>query len=155
MKTVKLTSVIATLNLVFFMSIASLANTGTSNSGDLTKSDNKNLSNLNSSEKDYSYLRFDVNKYVNENESAEMNTGSFDYLRFNVESFVTENETGTMELPVANEFEYLRFDVNNFTETYAGSTTELPVDEFEYLRFDVNKYTAAGNNTMEELPLLN
>lgn len=155
MKTVKINSILITLSLVFFMSIASLANTSTLKSGDLTKSTTKNIVTSNPSEKDYAYLRFDVNNYVNENETAEINTGSLDYLRFNVESFVSDNETGTMELPMENEFEYLRFDANTYTGTDAGYITELPVNDFDYLRFDVNRFIAAGNNTTEELPLLN
>ena len=153
MKTSKLTSAIATLSLVLFMSVASIANSITFNSGDLPKSGDKNMPVANTTEKDLSYLRFDVNKYVNENETAEVTYSSLDYLRFDVNEFIDETDAEAMELPMANEFEYLRFDVNNFTESYADSTIELPVNEFDYLRFDANNFSAAGNNAIDELPV--
>ncbi|MFZ4549812.1 MAG: hypothetical protein ACOYN4_20355 [Bacteroidales bacterium] len=146
MKTSKFTSALATLSLVIFMSTGSIANSNMISSGDLLKSGNKNLSETNSFEKDFSYLRFDVSKFANENEETVLASTSFDYLRFDVNNFIAETEMS--ELPVNNEFEYLRFDANNFTAT--DSLIELPVSGFDYLRFDVNNF--AGNNSINDLP---
>ena len=151
MNTTKLTSALATLSLVLFMSIASIANTGIFYSGELTKTGDKSISVTNTSEQDLRYLRFDANKYVNENETVEAIQNSLDYLRFDANNFLSETDAEAMELPTANEFEYLRFDVNNFNECYTDSMIELPVNEFDYLRFDVSAYTA-GNNAIDELP---
>jgi len=129
MKTVKITSAIAALSLVFFMSLTSIANSGITYSGDLTKSGDKSLNISVVSEKDYSYLRFDVDNYINANESE------------------------AIELPVANEFEYLRFDVNNFTESNTDSMSDLPLNEFDYLRFDVNNFAVTGNSVIDVLPV--
>ncbi len=129
MKTVKITSAIATLSLVFFMSLTSIANSGISYSGDLTKSSDKSLNTSGAFETEYSYLRFDVDNYINANESE------------------------AIELPVANEFGYFRFDVNNFTDSNPESMTELPVNEFDYLRFDVNNFAASENSVIDVLPL--
>jgi len=129
MKTTKFTSAIATLSLVFFMSLTSIANSGTSYSGDLIKSGDKSLNISGVTESEYNYLRFDVDNYINTNESE------------------------AIELPVANDFEYLRFDANNFTESIPESLTDLPVNDFDYLRFDVNNFTATGNSVVDVLPL--
>jgi hypothetical protein len=129
MKTVKITTAIATFSLVFFMSLTSIANCGTTYSGDLIKSGDKSLNISGASEKDYSYLRFDAGNYINANESE------------------------AIELPLANEFEYLRFDVNKFTESIPERPTDLPVNEFNYLRFDVNNFTATVNSIIDVLPL--
>lgn len=153
MKTSKLTFAVVTLSLVLFMSIASIANSSSFASGDLLKSGEKSMSIANSSEKDLSYLRFDVNKYVNENETSEATHSTMDYLRFDVNECINETDAEAMELPLANEFEYLRFDVNAFTESNTDSMNEIPVNEFNYLRFDVNNFAAAGNNAIDELPL--
>jgi hypothetical protein len=153
MNTTKLTSAIATLSLVLFMSIASIADSSSFYSGDLLKSGDKSVSVTYTSERDLSNLRLDVNKYVNENETNEATHSLLDYLRFDVNKFINETDVETMELPITNEFEYLRFDVNNFIESNTENVTELPVNEFNYLRFDVNKFAAAGNNAIEELPV--
>jgi len=150
MNTSKFTSAIATLSLVLFMSIASIANSNIFYSGDLPKSADKTMSVTAASEKDLSYLRFDVNKYVNENETAEVTHSSLDYLRFDVAEYI--NETEVSEMP-SNEFGYLRFDANNFTESYTDIMTELPVNEFDFLRFDVNNFTTTGNSVIDELPI--
>lgn len=140
------------LSLMLFMSLASFANSGTSNSGDLTKSGTKSLAISDASDMDYNYLRFDVNKYSSENEEADLINSSLDYLRFDVNNFISENETEVLELPAANEFESLRFDVNNFTEINPDNTIELPVNEFAYLHFDVNNFTTPGIGIIDELP---
>jgi len=123
MKTVKLTSAIATLSLVLFISFASKAD-----SCDLTISIKKSLDITNTSDQNFSYLRFNVNDFVSKGELAEM------------------------ELPSPNEIEYLRFDVNNFTESNPIDLTDLPVNEFEYLRLDAYKYTTPGMSMIDELP---
>ena len=127
MKTTKLTSSIVTLSLVIFMSFTSIANSGTSYSGDLIKSGDKSTNTASVSDKEYSYLRFDVNNFINESDAT--------------------------ELPAANEFEYLRFDVNNFTENNSESMAELPVNELDYLRFDVSRFTANVKGVIDELPI--
>ncbi len=153
MKKANLTSAIATLSLVLFMSITSFANCGTSNSGDLTKSGTTSPSVSNTSDKDFGYLRFDVNKYVTENNESDLVYNSLDYLRFNVNNFITENSAESMELPLANAFENLRFDVNSFTESNPANMTELPANEFDYLHFNVSNYTANGTSQIDELPV--
>jgi hypothetical protein len=129
MKSTKLTSVLATLSLVLFMSVASIANSGQSNTGDLSRSGNQNLAVLSTSDKDFSYLHFDVNH------------------------FIYENESEAVELPVANEFEYLRFDVNNYTGINSDALTELPRNEYDYLRFDTSDFTSSANSVIDELPV--
>jgi len=128
MKTLKFTTAILTLSLVFFMSTISIANTGNFHTGDLFKSTDKSVSVSLNSRKDLSYLRFDVN------------------------DFITINDGNAMELPITNEFEYLRFDSNNFTEINSDSIIELPLNEFDYLRFDVNTFVTAGDKAVDELP---
>jgi hypothetical protein len=151
MKTSKFTSAIATLSLVLFLSVSSYANTSASNSGDLPKSGDKSLATYSTSEKDFNYLRFDVKKFINENEESDLIYNSLDYLRFDVTNFI--NETEVTELPVANELEYLRFDVNNFIDNNPDNITELPVNEFDYIRFDVNNYLTNGSDLTCELPV--
>jgi hypothetical protein len=153
MKTSKLTSAIATLSLVLFLSIASIANSNSFYSGDLPKSGDKSMNVTSPAEKDLSYLRFDVNRYINKDEIAEIKHSSLDYLRFNASEFMNESNAETMELPLANELEYLRFDVNNFIEGNDYSMIELPVNEFDYLRFDVNNFISTGNNVIDEMPV--
>jgi len=151
MNTTKLTSAIVTLSLVLFMSVTSIANSVAFYTGDLPISGDKSLSISSSTEMDFSYLRFDVSKYVNE--AAEVTHSSINYLRFDVNNFVNESDAEAMELPFANEFEYLRFNVNNFIESNTGNRIELPVNEFDYLRFNVNHFSTAGNNAIDELPV--
>jgi hypothetical protein len=153
MKTVKFTSAITILSLVLFLSVASYAGTRKLNTGELTNSGENSLVISNTSEKDYSYLRFDVNKYSNENEETGLIHNSLDYLRFNVNKFIKEDESEVIELPVANEFEYLRFDVNNFTESNSVEMIELPVNEYDHLRFDVNNFVNTNNSVIDELPV--
>lgn len=152
MNTSKFTSAIATLSLVLFMSIASIANSNVFYSGDLPKTGDKTMSATTTNEKDLSYLRFDVNKYVHENETAEVAHSSLDYLRFDVAEFINETNVETMEMPLADKFDYLRFDVNNFIESFNDNMTESPANEFDYLRFDVNNFTVTGSSVIDELP---
>ncbi len=148
MKTTTFTSALATLSLVIFMSTGSIANSNKICSGNLLKSGDISMSATNSIEKDFSYLRFDVSKFANENVETFLASTSFDYLRFDVNNFIAETEMS--ELPVNTEFEYLRFDANNFTAT--GSLIELPASDFEYLRFDVNNFANAASNVINDLP---
>ena len=148
MKTVKLTSAFATLSLVLFMSFASIAN-----SDDLTRTGKKSLDIPNTSANDFSYLRFDVNKFINENNETDLIHSSLDYLRFDVNNFVNENKTMEMELPAANEFDYLRFDVNNFVDSNPIEMSELPANEYDYLRFDVNNFVSQSESAIDELPV--
>jgi hypothetical protein len=151
MKTVKLTSAITTLSLVLFMSFASIANSSNLKFGDFSRTGKKSLEITNTSANDFSYLRFDVNKFINENNETDLIHSSLDYLRFDVNDFVSKSETIEMELPAANEFEYLRFNVTNFTESNSNDMIDLPVNEFDYLRFDVNNYSTPG--VIDELPV--
>lgn len=153
MKTTKLTSVLATLSLVLFMSVSSIADSGMSNTGDSPKSGTKSLAFSTASERDFSYLRFDVNKYVNENEEADAIIYSLDYLRFDVNNFIDGNESEAIEMPEANQFEYLRFDVNSFVTENADTITELPVNELDYLRFDVTDFISSNQGVINELPV--
>lgn len=123
MKTVNIATTVATLSLVLFISFASIAD-----SGDMTMSVKKSIDITNTSDQNFSYLRFNVNDFLSKSELAEM------------------------ELPAANEFEYLRFDVKNFTESNPIDLIDLPVNEFEYLRPDVYNYTTPGTSMIDELP---
>lgn len=161
MKTSKIITTLATLNLVLFMTVASIANPFARNTGDILKTGAKNqISGANSaveptsatSENEYSHLRFDVNSFIKESEIAELIHNAKSYLRFDVSNFIGENDTEILEMPLANDLEYLRFDVNNFDGNSSDEYTEMPVNEFDYLRFDVNRYSAENNCSMEELP---
>lgn len=135
MKTSKIITTLATLNLVLFMSVSSIAKPVTIIEGDIIKSGVKkqievvknSVSELTSnvaSEKEFSHLRFDVNKF--------------------------NTETEVVELPL-NQFNYLRFDVNSYNN--ASEILEMPVNEYDYLRFDVNKYSDATSVNLDELPV--
>jgi hypothetical protein len=153
MKTVKLTSAIVALSMVIFMSVASIANSNVLITGNLSGSGDKSLNISNTSEKDLSYLRFDVSKYNIENEETNMVHGTMDYLRFDVNNYISSTESEAMELPVTNEFDYLRFDVNNYTESSPVTLTELPETGFNYLRFDLNNYVSESPVFVDELPV--
>lgn len=81
----------------------------------------------------FEYLRFDVNKYMNENTDesyTELPDDNMDYLRFDVNYFTEQNPVDMNELPV-NEFDYLRFNVNDFYKTAQSEDEigELPSEE--------------------------
>jgi len=135
------------------MSLASIANSDNLKTGDLTRSGKKSLDITNTSNNDFSYLRFDVNKFINENNETDLIHSALDYLRFDVNDFVNKSETVDMELPAAIEFEYLRFNATNFTENNPNEMIDLPLNEFDYLRFDVNNYTTPGTSVIDELPV--
>lgn len=126
MKTSKITTTFATLSFILFMSVTSIANTGTISTGDLLKSGTV----------------------------AELSSVSLDYLRFDVNNFVDAKESEIAELPIENEFDYLRFDVNNFTIDNSTELTEMPVNEFDYLRFDVNSYSCSTAGAIDEMPVM-
>jgi len=159
MKTLKISTTIATLNLVLFMSVSSIAKPFTHIEGDIIKSGVKKqieavkstiteiTSNV-SSENDFSHLRFDVNKYNAGTELSELPLSSMDYLRFNVNDFI--GTTDLSEMPV-NDFGYLHFDVNNYNNT--SETFEMPVNYLDYLHFDVNKYSVETSVAIDELPV--
>jgi hypothetical protein len=161
MKTSKIITSFATLNLVLFISVSSIAKPFTRCEGDIVKTGVKKQIELAkssirengtsvSSENEFSNLRFDVNKFINESEVAELTNTITETLRFNVSKFINTN-TGSSELPVANEFDYLRFDVSNFINS--SDLSEMPVNEYDYLRFDVNKYSMETPVFIDQLPV--
>ncbi len=162
MKTTKIITTLATLNLILFMSAASFANPYSRLTGDVVKTTVKKeivaakgkileIATLSNSANEFSYLRFDVNKFSSENEKAENLLSPLNYLRFDVNTYIGDKDSEIRELPVASEFEYLRFDVNNFTGNTAG-LIDMPVNEFDYLRFDVNRFSVRSSGESDELP---
>ena len=159
MKKSKIITTIATLNLVLFMSVSSIAKPVTNYEGDVIKSGVKKqievvkttitekASNL-SSENEFSNLRFDVNKFNTETEVVELPLNSMDYLRFDTSDFNVSSDLS--EMP-ANDFGYLRFNVKNYNSD--SEISEMPVNEFNYLRFDVNKYFNETSEAIVELPV--
>ena len=163
MKTTKIITSLATLNLILFMSAASIANPYSRHTGDLVKTavkkeisavkgNNNEIASAATSGNEFSYLRFDVNNFNIGNESKDLQAVPVNTLRFDVNTYIRENDSDNQELPVANEFEYLRFDVNNFANTLTADMNEMPVNEFDYLRFDVNQYSGMNSAENDELP---
>jgi len=162
MKTSKLSAILSTLFIVIFLSLSGIANPATRLDGDvLRKSANKNvtgeikksaeLSTI-STENEFSYLRFDVNKFSGNAVAEEVADNSIDYLRFDVSNFVNTNSDEISELQVSSDFDYLRFNVNNYTDANTAEISEMPVSgEFDYLRFDVNKYDSSDTGSMDEM----
>jgi hypothetical protein len=162
MKTSKIITTIAALNLIFFMSVSSIANPLTTKTGDIVKkSANKkievvktkivDLASSVSSENEFSHLRFDVNKFNTESGVVELPVNSLDYLRFDARNYTDGTGSEITDLPVMNEFSYLRFDVANFNNT--SDFNEMPVNEYDYLRFDVNNYSNVNSFDINELPV--
>lgn len=82
-------------------------------------------------ETEFDYLKFDVTKYINENEEAEY-----------------------IELPESN-LSYLRFDVNEMEQLNPVGLDEMPENEFKHLEFKVEKFYSTGklnNESFGELP---
>ena len=165
MKTIKFFTFILTMSLVIFASGSGISNTVNTFSGDNLKSGN-NSSAVNSktespastpatfTDAEFSYLRFDVNDYIDEDRVEEIPAyTTFDYLRFDVNNYLETETTENMELPSVNEFDYLRFDVNSFIDSNADAMYELPAIEFNYLRFDVSKFCPDDNSSLGELPV--
>jgi len=158
MRTFKINTTIAAVNLALFMSVAAIANPFASNTGDVVKSGvKKQISGAgtaisNKVDSDFYYLRFDVNKFAAENAIVELPALSMDYLRFDVNNYIDGNETEITELPAKSYFGYLRFDANKFVEINNADNFELPATDFEYLRFDVNKFAGSSTINIDELP---
>jgi hypothetical protein len=134
-KTLITLTTFATLNLVFFLSISTIANPGTSFTGDVVKSGVKKqitttgipkTNNTITAGNDCNYLRFNVNNYT--------------------------SETSIVELPAVTDFGYLRFDVNEFIKT-SSVDHDLSENEFDYLRFNVRDFSGTTSNDLDELPL--
>lgn len=161
MKTTKIITTLATLNLVLFMSITSIADPYTRHTGDIVKSavksqiskskgnSTESVSSV-TSEIEFAYLRFDVTNFTSGDKTTELPVNSLDYLRFDVNNFMNTNLTEEMDLPVKNEFDYLRFDVNNFIQNNAVDSNSLIENEFDYLRFDVSKYSTEHSANTDE-----
>ena len=167
MKTTKITTTLASLTMIFFMSTSSMANINGSYTGDGEKTSVKNHISavktklgtipVSTSSNEFSRLRFDVNNFVTSDKSeiSEIpSANEFEYLRFDVNSFVTSYKSEISEMPSANEFEYLRFDVNDFSVNESTNVNEIPLNEFDYLRFDANKFECKNKISTSELPAL-
>ena len=149
MKTNIFYTALLSISLVLFVSFASIANTATNYTSNLTK----NLSAIttetftsvasSTNDFDFSYLRFDLTKFTGSNAIVELPSSSFDYLRFDVNNYIKTNSPDASEVPVNNGFEYLRFDANKFIVNESAENIELSVNEFDYLRFDINTYESA------------
>jgi hypothetical protein len=135
MKTLKIVTTFAALNLILFMSNNYIAIANTKSTGDVVKTSvnkqivvNENtLLKINATaETEFSYLRFDVNKFTGEATVAELPARSIDYLRFDVNNFINEEGNEITELPVERDFNYLRFDVRNFSAETNAEINELP-----------------------------
>lgn len=160
MKTSKITTTLATLNLVLFMSVSSIAKPVAAYEGDIIKSDvkkqieavkstiNEITSNV-SAENKFSHLRFDVSKFNVETEVVELPVNTMDYLRFDASDF--NKSSDLTEMPV-NNLNYLRFDADRYN-TPSTDINEMPVNEFDYIRFDVNKYSNETSAAIDELPV--
>ncbi|MFA5973704.1 MAG: hypothetical protein WC780_15240 [Lentimicrobiaceae bacterium] len=136
MKTTKIITTIAALNLVLFISTASMANSFTGKTGEDGKTNSKGqisavtgihdaTASPASSKNEFNHLRFDVNTYIRESEATEHMMNIMNHLRFNVNHYINASETQVSELPAAHEFDYLRFDVNNYTGSKGGEMHEL------------------------------
>ena len=140
MKTTKITTTLASLILIFFMSTSSIANTYNSYTGDGEKTSAKNQ---------ISAVKNKIDAAV----SSAISHNDFRHLRFNVNNFVAADNSEISELPLANEFTYLRFDVNTFAASHNAEISELPaVNEFDYLRFEVNNFSANNSVEFSEIP---
>jgi len=154
MKTTKISATLASVALIIFMSVGSIANTASKFSGDLTKSTTKTViaaekNSVSSAEavNEFSYLRFNADNFLSNSDMEEVTYASLDYLRFDVDKFTNSSEEIT-EMPAEN-FDYLRFDVNNYFSENQAQPSDMPADDFSYLRFDVSKYS---NNSTDSLP---
>jgi len=139
METTKITTTLASLTMIFFMSTSSIANTYSSYSGDGEKTNVNNQ---------ISAARNTIDAAI----STSATPDEFIQLRFDVNNFVKADKSEISELPSANEFKYLRFDANNFSGSNSGEVSDMPVNEFDYLRFDVNKYESENIISTYELP---
>lgn len=162
MKTNNLFTFLVLLSFIVFISVASIAN-GTTNykGGKSTESLTNNVSKVitetsgsvaaTSNDIDFSYLRFDLNKFTGNSNITEVPPSLLNDLRFDVNDYINSNSPDMLELPVMMEFEYLRFEANKFDVNESEEIIELPVNEFDYLRFNVNDYMNTNNNAIDEL----
>ena len=156
MKTTKFFTAIFTLTFIFFMSVTSIANSYTGTDGGKTSASRISvlkdiISDAAASAaeaNEFSNLRFDVNRFINQDLETEMFNELQNQVRFDVNNY-SNSTSAESELPVADEFGYLRFDA---TAYQSNSIAEMPGDEFEYLRFDVDRYTAQNIVSADELP---
>lgn len=139
MKTSKIIATIATLNLVLFMSVSSIANPVTGYEGDIVRTGVKKqieiiksavteIASPLTSGNELSFLRFDVNKFVHESKVAEQAQNITETVRFDVDKFINTNETEMSELPASTDFSKLRFDVNKYSDSTSVAIDELPVN---------------------------
>ena len=135
MKTTKIITTLATLNLILFISVTTIANPSARQTGDGEKSSVK---------KQLSAVNIDAVSSTSGNE--------FSHLRFDVNDFINADKAETAEMPLTSELEYLRFNVNNFIADNSAELNEMPLNEFDYLRFDVSKFESENTITMDELP---
>jgi hypothetical protein len=107
--------------------------------GDNTKAEKKQLT--------------EKSKDANDSASLIVNENDFGYLRFDVNTYINNDNSEIEELP-AFEYESLRFDVTKYMIENPGSLKEMPVNEFDHLRFDVSKYSSSDSetNSIGELP---
>jgi hypothetical protein len=160
MKTKTLYTTFLTLSLVIFAATTGISNPENNYTGDILKKNDTKTASVNKAgtvsdnvSDEFSYLRFDVNVYINENAETELPVDLLNYLRFDVNSYVESGASEIMEMPVSNEFEYLRFDVNEFMNGNSSEPDEMPVNEFDYLRFDVSKFAGPAESVIGELPV--
>jgi hypothetical protein len=135
MKTTKITTTLASMTLIFFMSTSSIANTCVGYSGDGVKT----------------AVKHQISAAKNNINAAVSTSGiEFTNLRFEVSKFIAADKSEISEVPMANEFDYLRFDVNKFSAANSGEN-ELTSNEFDYLRFDVSKFESENTVSKSEL----
>lgn len=115
MKTSKIITSIAALNLILFMSVSTIANPVAGHEGDIIKTGVRKHIEV-------------VKSTVTEIASPSTSENEFSHLRFDVDKFVNNNETEIYELPAATEFNYLRFDVDKYSDGTSTSIDELPVN---------------------------
>ena len=138
MKTTKITTTLASLTMIFFMSTSSMANLNSRYSGDGVKTSVKNHISA-------------VNTNMGAAVQTTISSNEFSHLRFDVNNFVTSDKSEISELPLTNQFQYLRFDVNNFSTSDITEVTGIPSNEFEYLRFDANNFESENAISTNEL----
>jgi hypothetical protein len=113
MKTSKIITNLITLNLVFFMTVTSIANPYNRYTGDIIDTNVKNQ---------IATSKCNIEAVT----SAPISENEFRHLRFDVKNFTDGISSELKELPLMNEFEYLRFDVNNYNST--SNIFEIPED---------------------------
>jgi hypothetical protein len=96
----------------------------------------------------------DINSNTLKNTAPELSEKEFSYLRFDVNDYMNLGESEITELPVS-DFDYLRFDVNTYVEQNPVTLDEMPTGEYNYLRFDVKQYIQSDSRiegNIGELP---